>query len=81
MEDGLNVIAFVKDGQRYVFVYDDDEQTVTSLLQTFGRYASDSELNFSWYDAAVMSQRVRRLVQQRKQEAESEGDNWLRESA
>ena len=31
------------------------------LLQTLGRYAADPDLNFSWYDAAVMSQRVRAL--------------------
>jgi hypothetical protein len=26
-----------------------------------GRYAADAELSFTWYDAAVLSQKVRRL--------------------
>ncbi len=59
MSGNLNVLALVKDGERYVFTYDD--ASVPQLLQTLGRYAADPELNFSWYDAAVLSQRVRRL--------------------
>lgn len=59
MERNVNVIALVKDGERYVFLYDD--QSVPQLLQTLGRYAADPELNFTWYDAAVLSQKVRRL--------------------
>jgi len=59
MERNVNVIALVKDGERYVFLYDD--RSVAQLLQTLGRYAADPELNFTWYDAAVLSQKVRRL--------------------
>jgi hypothetical protein len=59
MERNVNVIALVKDGERYVFLYDD--QSTPQLLQTLGRYAADPELNFTWYDAAVLSQKVRRL--------------------
>jgi len=59
MDRNVNVIALVKDGERYVFLYDD--QSVSQLLQTLGRYAADPELNFTWYDAAVLSQKVRRL--------------------
>ncbi|WP_437193222.1 hypothetical protein [Planctomicrobium sp. SH527] len=59
MDRNVNVIALVKDGERYVFLYDD--RSVAQLLQTLGRYAADPELNFTWYDAAVLSQKVRRL--------------------
>ena len=59
MQKSVNVLALVKDGERYVFLY--DEKSVSALLQTLGRYAADPELNFSWYDAAVLSQKVRRL--------------------
>ena len=52
MEAVMNVIALVKDGERYVFLYDD--QSAPQLLQTLGRYAADPELNFTWYDAAVL---------------------------
>ena len=57
MSRGVNVLALLKNGERYVFLYDD--QSHESLLQTLGRYASDPELSFTWYDAAVLSQRVR----------------------
>lgn len=62
MPQGINVLALVKDGERYVFLYDD--HSTSQVLQTLGRYAADPELSFSWYDAAVLSQRVRRLQQQ-----------------
>lgn len=59
MSADLNVLALVKDGERYVFMY--DEHSIPQLLQTLGKFAADPELNFSWYDAAVLSQRVRKL--------------------
>ena len=58
-QQGINVLALLKDGERYVFLYDD--RSADQLLQTLGRYAADPELNFSWYDAAVLSQRIRTL--------------------
>lgn len=58
-QQGINVLALLKGGERYVFLYDD--RSADQLLQTLGRYAADPELNFSWYDAAVLSQRIRRL--------------------
>ena len=58
MARGINVIALVKESERYIFLYDDESPA--ALLQTFGRYASDPELSFSWYDAAMLSQKVRR---------------------
>jgi hypothetical protein len=61
MPKHVNVLALLKDGERYVFLYDD--QSLPQLLQTLGRYAADPELSFSWYDAAVLSQKVRRLQQ------------------
>ena len=61
MQRQVNVLALLKDGERYVFLYDD--QSLPQLLQTLGRYAADPELSFSWYDAAVLSQKVRRLQQ------------------
>lgn len=61
MARGVNVLALLKNGERYVFLYDDD--SIETLHQTLGRYASDPELSFSWYDAAVLSQRVRQQGQ------------------
>ena len=53
----INVIALVKGGERYVFLYDDDSREET--LQTLARYAADPDLSFSWYDAAMLAQKVR----------------------
>jgi hypothetical protein len=53
----INVIALVKGGERYVFLYDDESRA--EALQVLGRYASNPELSFSWYDAAVLGQKVR----------------------
>jgi hypothetical protein len=53
----INVIALVKGGERYVFLYDDDSRE--QALQTLARQAADPALSFSWYDAAVLAQKVR----------------------
>lgn len=59
---GINVIALDRYGDRYVFLYDDDARSKAATLQTFGRYAADKELSFSWYDASVLSQKMRALL-------------------
>jgi hypothetical protein len=66
MQRGMNVLALIKESERYVFLYDD--QSSGALLQTLGRFAADAELSFSWYDAAVLSQKVRRLRRQAEQD-------------
>lgn len=57
MTQDINVLALVKGQERYVFLYDDASRAET--LRTLGRYASNPELSFTWYDAAVLSQKVR----------------------
>ncbi|MGH7199432.1 MAG: hypothetical protein ACREJB_02435 [Planctomycetaceae bacterium] len=63
MQREMNVLALIKERERYVFLYDDDSPAV--LLQELGRSAADPELSFTWYDAAVLSQKVRQLRQDR----------------
>ncbi len=65
MGRAVNVLALVLDGHRYVFLYDDD--SVENVLATLAEYASDPELDFTWYDAAVLSQRVRKLRAEHQQ--------------
>ena len=65
MPHGVNVLALVKGSERYIFLYDD--ASVGTLLQTLGRYASDDELGFTWYDAALLSQKVRKLKRETDQ--------------
>ena len=69
MSRAVNVMALVRDGQRYVFLYDD--QSVEQLLAKMAEFAEDCELDFTWYDAAVLSERVRQL-QTEDQESRTE---------
>ena len=57
MNEDINVLALVKGRERYVFLYQDSQRA--QVLRKLGRFASDPELSFSWYDAAVLSQKVR----------------------
>lgn len=61
-EQDINVLALVKGEERYVFLYDDSSRAET--LRTLGRFASDPELSMTWYDAAVLSQKVRKSEDQ-----------------
>ncbi|MDO5310091.1 MAG: hypothetical protein Q4G03_11460 [Planctomycetia bacterium] len=62
MNQEVNVLALVKGKERYVFLY--NEQNRETALETFGRFASDSQLSFSWYDAAALIQKVQREKRQ-----------------
>jgi hypothetical protein len=53
----INVLALVKGTERYVFLYNDANRAET--LRTLGRFASNPDLSFTWYDAAVLSQKIR----------------------
>jgi hypothetical protein len=53
----INVLALVKGAERYVFLYDDASRA--EALRTLGRFASNPDLSFTWYDAAVLSQKIR----------------------
>ena len=59
MSRDINVVALVKGEERYIFLFNDGQKSET--LRTLGRYASDTKLSFSWYDAAVLSQKVRNI--------------------
>ena len=60
MTDDVNVLAMVNGKERYVFLYDDQSRAET--LRVLGQFASDSELSFTWYDAAVLSQKIRQQI-------------------
>lgn len=77
-QHGINVLALLKGQERFVFLYDDE--SADQLLQTLGKYAADPELNFSWYDAATLSQRVRKLREGEPSER-VEPKNRIRRSA
>jgi hypothetical protein len=56
----VNVIALVRGEEHYVFVFDPKRRT--ELLRLLGRYAADPSMSFNWYDAAVLSQKIRELM-------------------
>lgn len=70
MSRATNVVALFKDEDRYIFLFDDENPS--ALLKVFGEFAANKELNFSWYDAAVLSQKVRRLQREREAAASCE---------
>lgn len=53
----LNILALVKGAERYVFVYADEDKQ--EALRHLDRFASNPELSFTWYDAAVLSGKIR----------------------
>ena len=65
MNDDINVLALVKGKERYIFLYDDAHRADT--LRMLGRHASNPELSFSWYDAAVLSQKIRQEERKQRQ--------------
>ena len=67
MEREINVLALIKGEERYIFLYDDAQRVET--LRMLGRYAADPQLSFTWYDAAVMSKKIRELANSLSSEA------------
>ncbi len=56
----VNVLSLVKGEERYVFLFNDESRAAT--LRVLGRFASNPDLSFTWYDAAVLSQKIRQEV-------------------
>jgi hypothetical protein len=51
-------------GEYYIlFYYDEDRQ---QALTQIGRWASDGELSFTWYDAAMLSSHIRKQAAQKE---------------
>jgi hypothetical protein len=53
----FNVLALIKGRERYVFVYDDVSRD--ALLDAFRDLAADPAMSFSWFDAAVLTDKAR----------------------
>lgn len=56
MSETLNALILVKGNERYAFTYCDVDSK--EVIRAFGRFAANPELGFTWYDAAVLSQKV-----------------------
>ncbi|MCU0707085.1 MAG: hypothetical protein MUF23_02225 [Pirellula sp.] len=60
MSGEVNVVALVRGEEQYIFVFDPSRRT--ELLRLLGRYAADPKLSFNWFDAAVLSQKIREMM-------------------
>src|SRR3954465_11212309 len=60
----INVLPLIKGKERYIFLYDDSQRA--EALRMLGRHASNPDVSFSWYDAAVLCQKIRQEERQRR---------------
>jgi hypothetical protein len=60
MSGEVNVLALVRGEEQYIFVFDPSRRT--ELLRLLGRYAADPELAFNWFDAAILSHKIREMM-------------------
>lgn len=54
------LMIYQKNDENYALLY--ERMDPASALRTLGRWAMDSELAFSWYDAALLAHQVRRIA-------------------
>lgn len=66
MRRELNVLALIKGTERYVFVYDDGSRQ--ALIDALRDQAADPSLSFTWFDAAVLTEKAREQAQQPRAE-------------
>ncbi len=62
----LNVLALFKGGERFIFVYDDESRG--ELLDDIRDLAADPTVPINWFDAAVLTERVRNHVDSPQEE-------------
>lgn len=55
----VNVLSMTKGVERYIFLFTDERRT--ELFRLLGKFAADPQLGFTWYDAAVLSKKVREI--------------------
>ncbi len=60
METEVNVLALVKGEEKFIFLFDDENRDET--LRQLARFAANPELDFTWYDAAMLSRKIRETV-------------------
>ena len=61
-----NVLALFKGSTRYIFVYDDDSRD--ALIDDIRDKAADPAVPINWFDAAVLTDRVRNHAESPQEE-------------
>lgn len=57
MSHELSVVALIRGKERFVYIFDDNSGE--ELLEAIRSQAANPQLSLSWYDAAVLAERVR----------------------
>ena len=57
------VLILMKNGQRFIFEIEDSDTSAEAAVATMGKFAADPDPPFSWYDAGVLTKRIRELRQ------------------
>ena len=74
------ILHAIKDPHVYLLRFDprDHEQALAALL-ALGRWAGDARLNFTWYDAARLSDEIRRTGRRRSERRATEAHDapWI----
>ncbi len=62
MRHELSILALLKGKERYLYVYDDDSGD--DLIEAIRDQAAHPGLSFSWFDAAILTNRARQQMQE-----------------
>lgn len=60
MSRELNVVALFKGPHRFIFVYDDVSRD--AVIDDIRHRAADPDVPINWFDAAVLTERVRKQL-------------------
>ena len=66
MTQERNVLALFKGPARFIFVYDDDSRE--TLIDLIRDQAADPATAINWFDAALLTERVRNHVESQPEE-------------
>jgi hypothetical protein len=69
VRSAYNVLALIKGNEKYVYVYDDDSRQ--SLIDALRDQAADPRLSFTWFDAAVLTEKAREQARETPQVPQS----------
>ena len=67
MRREYNILALIKGAERYVFVYDDPSRD--ALIEAFRDLAANPDMSFSWFDAAVLTDKAREQGRQQTEDS------------
>ena len=57
MHTALNVLHHITTTDKYIYVFDDANRDAT--LRQIAQHAADPQLSLTWYDAAMLSKKIR----------------------